>query len=505
MKGVGDPRLIDILDSMSCLVEADLSVILSVQGSHLLQVEAATGVLSHERLLGWKVSLAGRPNMAEALRGDAPYLRVELEEHGHEEDDEPDTYAGIVPLPHAHSCVMVPLRVGSRLVGAMTLDSATCGLFGSSQLNALKGFARLAAKIIDEQRQMEALSDRLQALAVENATLRTSMLGKELIGRAPAWQKVLELIKIVAPVQSTVLLQGETGTGKERVARTIHRLSARSSGPFVAVNCAVLQPELALSQLFGYEKGAFTGAESRKKGYFEVAQGGTLFLDEVAELSLQAQAQLLRVLQERTFRRLGGMEELEADVRLVVASHHNLALSVAEGRFRQDLFFRVNIFPIHLPPLRERKEDIHLLAHYLLGEVGASIGIDPPGLSVEALTCLERYSWPGNVRELRNVMERAALLAYPDVIRCCHLPGEQAQQELRSLPQEVSHFTAPQGYTLPQDLPRLYKATAKEILLAIDESCGAIGGKEGAAQKLGVPVTTLRSAIKRFHLRLEAG
>ncbi|MBU52064.1 MAG: AAA family ATPase [Deltaproteobacteria bacterium] len=502
MMNVGDPRLVEILESIHSMIEVDLLAILNVHDDHTLQVEAATGILSHEKLRGWQVNLQERPNMVKALRGDDPYLRVELEDEP-EDDEEPDTYEGIVQLPRAHSCVVVPLKVDERLVGAMTLDSGSCGLFGPDQLKAIKGFGRLAAKIIDEQKQVEKLSSRLQRLATENATLRKSMFGEELIGQSSAWQKVLDMIKIVAPVQSTVLLQGETGTGKERVARTIHKLSTRSDGPFVAVNCAVLQPELALSQLFGYERGAFTGADTRKKGYFEIAAGGTLFLDEIAELPVAAQAQLLRVLQEKTFRRLGGAEEIVADIRLIAASHSNLEEAVQAGTFRQDLLFRLNIFPIQLPPLRERKEDIHLLAHYLLRGLESTLGINTPSISVEALECLEHYSWPGNVRELKNVMERAALLAQSKPIQCHHLPKEEHNIPLPVMEHTPQTFSPPDGYQLPTSLPRLHKATAKEILLALKESDGKIGGKDGAAEKLGVPATTLRSTIKRFQLQAD--
>jgi transcriptional regulator with GAF, ATPase, and Fis domain len=499
---VGDPSVLELLELLGGVIAADLMAVLDVVDEGQLMVRAALGSLSHEGLVGWRVQLGERPQMARILEGDEPYLREELQHEHIDEDEEPDTYDGIVSLPASHSCVVVPLRVGRRLVGAMTLDTRACGVYGPLEMRAMKSVAGLIARLLDERRLVASLSSRLDRLAVENSTLRDRLSTEELIGRSVAWRRVLELVKLVAPAPTRVFLTGETGTGKERVARAIHRLSTRVSGPFVAVNCAVLMPELASSQLFGHERGAFTGADALHKGHVELAAGGTLFLDEVAELPLATQAQLLRVLQEGTFRRLGGTKELSADVRLIVATHHDVEALVKEGRFRDDLFFRLNTFPIHLPPLRERRGDINLLASYLLRGVAERLGVSGISLSTEALACMESHDWPGNVRELENVLERAALLARDGVITCEHLHthgrgGTPHVDAAASTDEEP-----PEGYILPGDLPRLHRATAREILRALGESRGKIGGKDGAAERLGVPVTTLRSAIDRFHLRI---
>ncbi len=242
-----------------------------------------------------------------------------------------------------------------------------------------------------------------------------------LIGRSPAFLAMMELVARVAPSEAAVLLQGESGTGKELVANAIHQLSRRSEGPFVAVDCSGLAETLFESELFGHERGAFTGATARKIGLIEAASGGTLFLDEVGDIPLSIQVKLLRLLETGTFRRVGSPELRKAEVRIVSATHRPLSEMVADGRFRQDLFYRLNIFPIHLPPLRQRGGDIGLLAESLLERLagGRSLSFSPM-----VLGCLARYSFPGNVRELRNMLERACLLCDGDEIRSQHLPPE---------------------------------------------------------------------------------
>ena len=244
-----------------------------------------------------------------------------------------------------------------------------------------------------------------------------------LIGRSPAFLAMMELVARVAPSGAAVLLQGESGTGKELVASAIHQLSRRADGPFVAVDCSGLAETLFESELFGHERGAFTGAVARKVGLVEAASGGTLFLDEVGDIPLSIQVKLLRLLETGTFRRVGSPELRQAEVRIVSATHRPLNDMVADGRFRQDLFYRLNIFPIHLPPLRQRGDDVVLLAESLLGRVAAGRTLS---LSAEALAWLSHYRFPGNVRELRNMLERACLLCDGDEIRLSHLPVELA-------------------------------------------------------------------------------
>jgi transcriptional regulator with PAS, ATPase and Fis domain len=241
------------------------------------------------------------------------------------------------------------------------------------------------------------------------------------IGSSPAWQAVLTAARRVATTEATVLLQGESGTGKEVIAKLIHQSSARRHGPFVAINCAALPESLLESELFGYERGAFTGADRARVGHIELASRGVLFLDEISEMSLSAQVKLLRFLQEREFRRLGGTRLQKADVRIIAASNQDLDAALARGSFRADLLYRLRVFDIALPPLRERLSDIAVLAPQFLTEVAGTMGRRVPQLRPEALEALMHHDWPGNVRELRNVLERAVILSDSDDIHCEHL------------------------------------------------------------------------------------
>ncbi|MDF1535564.1 MAG: sigma-54 dependent transcriptional regulator [bacterium] len=259
-----------------------------------------------------------------------------------------------------------------------------------------------------------ALSQR--SLVEENRALREGQVtGSEFIGHSPTVASILEQVRIVAPTQASVLITGENGTGKELLARSIHSGSRRSSTAFVAVNCAAIPDNLIESELFGHERGAFTGAVSRKVGKFDLAHQGTLFLDEIGDMSLATQAKILRVLEERVFQRVGGNRDIAVDVRVVAATNKDLSEEIASGAFREDLFFRLNVFPFHLPPLRERREDILLLLDRFLGEYGRLYGKPDLTFSPEAEASLVGYQWPGNVRELRNVVERLAIIA-PDKI-----------------------------------------------------------------------------------------
>ena len=269
----------------------------------------------------------------------------------------------------------------------------------------------------DEDGIVSFFAERMETLPIA----RPSAGAEGMVGRAPSFLRMLDLVARVAPTDTAVLLLGETGAGKEMVARAVHVASSRSEGPFVAVDCSGLTETLFESELFGHEKGAFTGALARKTGLVEAAAGGTLFLDEIGDVPLGLQVKLLRLLETGTFRRVGGVDALRADFRLVAATHRNLAQMVQEERFRSDLYYRINAFPVHLPPLRERREDIPLLAESLLERVrpGHALSIGP-----RALRALARYDFPGNIRELRNLLERASLLADKGVIDLAHLPPE---------------------------------------------------------------------------------
>lgn len=317
--------------------------------------------------------------------------------------------------------------------------------------------------------------EKLEALPVASSLAHS----QGLIGGSPAFRAMLELLARVAPSEATVLLQGESGTGKELVAQAIHDASRRAHGPFVAVDCSGLTETLFESELFGHERGAFTGATTRKVGLVEAAGGGTLFLDEMGDIPLAMQVKLLRLLETGTYRRVGSSELQRSDIRLISATHRPLKSLVAEGLFRQDLFYRINTFPIVLPPLRSRRDDIPLLAEALLARVAAG---RPLTLALDALACLSAYDYPGNVRELRNILERASLMCDGDTLQCRHLP------------EELQAPAAGEAGPAPAESAEPAASCSDEALLAALEAHR--GSRRALAARLGISERTLYRRIK---------
>ena len=309
-----------------------------------------------------------------------------------------------------------------------------------------------------------------------------------IVGESPEIIKVLDEISMVSTSKVTVLITGESGTGKEKVARHIHCLSSRHDAPFITVNCAALPLELVESELFGYERGAYTGAVEKKTGKFELADGGTIFLDEIGEMPIDAQVKLLRVLQEGEIDHLGGMETIKVDVRVVVATNRNLEQEIINGRFRQDLFYRLNAFPIHVPPLRERKEDIPLLAAYFLAFYAKDTGKEIVGFSDFALNQLKHYDWPGNIRELGHLIQRSMIMTEEKMISRVKLPRTIEPAVIRPRIDE---------------LKTLAKMEEEYIVQVLKICNGKICGNGGAAEVLGLPSSTLNSKIKKFGIRRE--
>jgi two-component system, NtrC family, response regulator AtoC len=317
-----------------------------------------------------------------------------------------------------------------------------------------------------------------------------------IIGDSAALRVVLEKVEQVAPTASTVLLRGETGTGKELVAHAIHINSPRETGPFVRVNCAALAPGVLESELFGHEKGAFTGAIARRPGRFELADGGTLFLDEVGDLPMEVQIKLLRTLQEREFERVGGTETLKVDVRVVSATNRDLESMIHEGKFREDLYYRLNVFPIELPPLRDRVDDIPRLVDHFLSKFARAAGKSVRAFSSEALAHLQTYAWPGNVRELENAVERAVIVARGAEIQ----PSDLEFSRRPSTSPVVAHPTpSPQAAVQPGRplAVRLLDEEKREIMAAIDRCNGNIAG---AARTLGINRSTLYYRLRKHDL-----
>ena len=307
------------------------------------------------------------------------------------------------------------------------------------------------------------------------------MLFRSMIGGSETFRRALTQAKAVGPTSTTVLIAGETGTGKELMARAIHDLSPRRDKPFVRVNCAALPMGLVESELFGHERGAFTGADQKRSGRFELANGGTLFLDEIGEMPLEAQAKLLRVLEDGLVDRVGGMRPVPVDVRIIAATNADLGGLVGEGRFRSDLYYRLHVFPIVLPPLRERLEDIPFLVRHFLEAYRMKLKRPPLELSQESMECLIRYAWPGNVRELQNVIERAVILARSPVVTV-------ELQSVTNVP-PASESTA-----------NLLEMERRHILRVLENTRWRIYGPHGAAAQLGMNPSTLRSRMKKLGL-----
>jgi DNA-binding NtrC family response regulator len=336
----------------------------------------------------------------------------------------------------------------------------------------------------------KALSVR--ALLVENLVLRHQvrdhMARAEVIGSSPAWRRVCELVQQVAPSQATVLLTGESGTGKELVSGLLHRLSPRAERPFIVLNAAALPATLLEAELFGYEKGAFTGAIQRKLGHFELANGGTLFLDEIGDMPPEVQVKLLRVLQDGTLQRLGGTRTLQVDVRVVAATNKNLMEEVAAQRFRHDLYYRLNVISIRLPPLRERRQDISLLAAHFLRKYAHENAKPVTGIQQEALQRLQAYAWPGNVRELENIMERAVVLTQGSIVTLADLSLDE--QQMPTLIAMEDHFMLPVNATMAQ----VERETIAHALRHND------GNRQAAARQLAIGVSTLYRKLKEYEL-----
>jgi transcriptional regulator with GAF, ATPase, and Fis domain len=414
------------------------------------------------------------------------------------------------------SVFTIPLLVQSQAIGVVGIDSPRFTADtppGAPDIARFRAIAAIAAAEIRNARQVEAIEAdraRLERLLRERRALRSEVSDLRqqvreahsldgVVGKSPAFREVLAQVGLVAPADSTVLLVGETGTGKELIARALHDQSRRSGKPFIAVNCAALPETLIESELFGYEKGAFTGAVSRKPGKFELANLGTLFLDEIGDLPGQAQAKLLRVLQEREVQRVGGTRPESVNVRLIAATNQDLADGVRSGRFRTDLFYRLNVFPIRLPPLRERPDDIAPLAQHFLRRFAERQHKMPPRLTAEALEHLIAYSWPGNVRELQNVIERAVILCRDSVVGSNLIsvrPALDPETPARS-PSPVEDRKKPPA----ANMIRFCDVERDAIQRALELSGWRISGRTGAADILGLKPTTLHAKMKKLGIR----
>jgi formate hydrogenlyase transcriptional activator len=379
----------------------------------------------------------------------------------------------------------LPLINRERVLGTLNVLSRREAAFTQEDLELLRQMANQVAIAVDNALAVREIAELKDKLAEEKLYLedeiRSEYNFEEIIGESAVWKQVLEQVETVAPTDSSVLILGETGTGKELIARAIHNLSERRERTFVKLNCAAIPTGLLESELFGHEKGAFTGAISQKIGRVELADHGTLFLDEVGDIPLELQPKLLRLLQEREFERLGSTRTLRVDLRLIAATNRDLAEMVAERQFRSDLFYRLNVFPIRLPALRQRGKDIALLVRYFAQKHAESKGKRIERIPSETMQALERWHWPGNVRELENLIERAVILTRGSVL---NVPLAELKP----------------GHEAPaaENLTTLEDAERDHIVKALKKAHGVVSGPTGAAARLGLKRTTLNSKMRKL-------
>lgn len=388
------------------------------------------------------------------------------------------------------SSLVLPLRLNgsSKSVGVLTLGSRTESAFTQADVDFLGQVARQIAIGVNNALEHRRLSESKERVVEQKSYLEDEIRAEQdfedIVGSSRPLRHVLEQVETVAPTGSTVLIEGETGTGKELIARAIHDRSSRRGRTFVKMNCAAIPMGLLESELFGHERGAFTGAIARKIGRFELAHLGTLFLDEIGDIPLELQPKLLRVLQEQEFERLGGMVTQKVDVRVIAATNQNLSLMVSQGKFRSDLFYRLNIFPLTVPPLRERREDIPLLARYFTSKYARRMNRCVQKIPVETLEAMTQYSWPGNVRELQNFIERAVILS--------------SDRELRAPLSELKPTAEVQGRGSDDESRTLRDLERGHIVQALEKSNWVVGGPAGAAVKLGMKRTSLLYRMEKL-------
>jgi formate hydrogenlyase transcriptional activator len=392
----------------------------------------------------------------------------------------------VQPLGATSLCIL-PLTTARRRLGTVVFASRQEAVYGPADLEFLRRLAKLVAIAFENALAFDCIEKLKEKLEKEKVYLeeeiRTASNFDEIVGESAGLRRILKGVETVAPTDSTVLIHGETGTGKELIARALHQLSPKRQHTFVKLNCAAIPSGLLESELFGHEKGAFTGAITQKVGRFELAHQGTLFLDEVGDIPPELQPKLLRVLQEQEFERLGGTRTIRVRVRLVAATNRDLPRMVADGQFRSDLYYRLNVFPIMLPPLRERRDDIPRLVRHFTQKFARRMGRRIETIPADAMQSLVQYAWPGNIRELENVIERAVILS----------PGTTLQIPVGDL-----KVVPGQNHEPAADHVSLAEAEREHILRALRAADWVLGGASGAAARLGMKRTTLQSKMKKL-------
>jgi len=477
------------LDWVQRLAPYDLATIFLIHNEELA-VKAARGKLATPKVMNHRLQLSRFPSIRRILETRrARAFHEEDHEHG-----DGDPFDDVLDLPHGHACMVVPLCAGQDNLGILTLDRAYCESYSQATVDLLEIYGQVLAMALQMAEQNEQLK-RLHGDARE----RERLLVHELGGggsdfadfKSATMREVARRAAQVAQTGTPVLILGETGTGKERLANAIHAWSPRANAPFVKINCAAIPESLLESELFGHVKGAFTGATRNRPGRFQMANGGTILLDEIGEMPLPLQAKLLRVLQEGTFEPVGSDRPVKVDVRVLAATHVDMAQAIEEKRFREDLYYRISVFPLTMPPLRERLEDLQQLCTSLLADLAKRGGRKGLSVSQAGMEKLRKHRWPGNVRELGNVLERAAILAQGNILG----PGDLdlPQHSLREPNFELEEDTEP--------ILTLAEAERHHILKALRRTNGKIYGDNGAAQLLDLKPSTLQSRMKKLGIR----
>jgi transcriptional regulator with GAF, ATPase, and Fis domain len=487
-----DDLLVRALDYLGEVIPYELAAVLELVDDEL-RVRCARGPLASEAVHRHAVALSTHPTLRRVL--ETRRARV-MSDHLHADEDG-DPYDGVLDLPHGHSCMVVPLHAGDRTLGMMSFDNRECGLYDANVVNlaAIYGQIIALALVAAEQAMLldryRAQLERLNAVLVEEVTGRTDAAALLDESTSPAMRTVVRMARQVAVTDVPVLVTGETGTGKEVVARAIHGWSRRHSAPFVTLNCATLPEQLIESELFGHRRGAFTGATADRTGRFAAANGGTLFLDEIGEMPVALQAKLLRVLQEGTFEPLGSDQTVKVDVRILAATNVQLETAIAEGRFREDLYYRLSVFPIELPPLRERMDDVPVIAASVLRAIAMRTGRGPWTLPSATIDRLRAHEWRGNIRELINVLERATILQQPGPLEVDLPQSGRRSAVMPALPERADASRV-------RTLVEVEREHIESVLARVG---GKIYGTDGAAALLGLKPSTLQSRMQRLGLR----
>lgn len=418
----------------------------------------------------------------EKLRARQPELWSSIEI-----DNLPQLFREPLKAESITSVVLAPLATANGPLGVITMGSRTSNAFCQADVDLLAQIGNQISLAIDNALAYGRLTASKNQLEDEKLYLESEIRSEynfeDIVGKSTALRRVLEQISVVAPTGSTVLLHGETGTGKELIARAIHSLSPRKDRTFVRLNCAAIPSGLVESELFGHERGAFTGALAQKRGRFELADHGTLFLDEIGDISIDLQPKLLRALQEQEFERLGSTKTIHVDVRLIAATHRDLPAMIRDGEFREDLFYRLNVFPVEIPPLRERRDDIPLLVHYFVSRLARRMRKRIKSVPKSAMEALANAPWPGNIRELENFIERAVILSQ----------GDELAVPIADLKRSLAQAVVPAS--------SFHQAERQTILDALRATSGRIAGRDGAAERLGLKRTTLQNKMRRLGIK----